>query len=455
MRVCAVILAAGLGTRMKSSLPKVAHQLNGKPMVGYVVDAVAGLNPEKTIVVIGQAGTAVRGVLEGYPVVFAKQKEQKGTADALKAAVRYIKGFDGTVLVVNGDTPLITTSTLARLLKLHVKNREDITVGSFMAEGPHAYGRILREGNKVKAIIEDRDAGPEQKKIIEVNSGIYALKSSVLPLLRRIRVNKAKGEYYLTDIAALASNSGLRVGAHASAGEEELTGINTRKELHAADRYLRERVIAGWMQRGVSFVDASSAFIHPDVEMGPDTLIYPNVYIEKGTVIGSGCKILPNSRITACEIGDNVTVRDSSVLESSKVMDGASIGPFAHIRPGSLIGPSARIGNFVEIKKTVIGPGTKASHLSYLGDAEIGGDVNIGAGTITCNYDGKNKHKTVIGEGVFIGSDTQFVAPVTVGSGAYIGAGSTITKDVPAGSLALSRVRQRHIVDWARNKKKK
>lgn len=458
MELAAVILAAGLGTRMKSSLPKVLHKINGKPMIRLVAESVRTLKPKTGIVVVGGNSEGIKEALAGCEVRFAVQEEQKGTADALKAAARKLKGFKGTVLVLNGDTPLINTAILKSLLSLHKKNREDISMISFIAGSGHSYGRIVREGKRVTAIVEDKDADERQKKIREVNSGIYAFRPDALRLLKNIGINPKKGEYYLTDIVGIAAGKGFRIGAHMLGSETELTGVNTPSELCKASAYHRERIVSDWMGKGVSFIDRISAFVHPDSKIGSDTVIYPNVHIEGTTVIGRGCTIYPNTRITDSVIGDNVTIKDSTVIESSTVKNNAAIGPFAHIRPGSVIGSSSKIGNFVEVKKSVVGNGTKASHLSYLGDAEIGRNVNIGAGTITCNYDGKHKHKTLIHEGVFIGSDSQLVAPVEIGREAYVGAGSTITKNVPPYALAISRTGQKHIEKWAlrrqaRNKK--
>lgn len=453
-----IILAAGLGTRMKSSIPKVLHRIYGKPIIHYVIDSTKQLKSENNIVVIGPKSDEIKNAIanyhEGHPVTFAVQKEPKGTGDAMKAAVKKLTGFNGTVLVLSGDTPLISTSTLQKFLKLHKRHKEDISIISFIAEDTHSYGRIIREGGRVKAIIEDRDATEVQKKIKEVNSGIYAIKSHALKLLKEIKINEAKGEYYLTDVVGIAVKKGYKVGAHILGSETEMTGINTRQDLHNACQYLRDKIISEWMDRGVSFIDKSSVFIHPDVKIGMDTIIYPNVHIEGKTIIGKGCTIYPNVRIADSTVGNHVIIKDSTVIESSTINKNATIGPFAHIRPGSIIGDSSKIGNFVEIKKSVIGEGTKASHLSYLGDAEIGKNVNIGAGTITCNYNGKQKNKTIIEDNSFIGSDTQLIAPVKVGKGAYVGAGSTITKNVPPLSLAVSRAEQRHIEKWALRKGK-
>lgn len=456
MKLSTVILAAGLGTRMKSTTPKVLHKIYGKPIIQYVADSVKPLKAEHTIIVVGPESSGIRNVLEGYPVTFAVQKEAKGTGDALKTAVKKIDGFgsdpDNTLLVLSGDTPLISTATIKNFMKLHRTRKEDVSIISFIAEGPHAYGRIVREGSSVKAIVENKDANEEQKRIKEVNSGIYLLRSHAVDLLKEIKINKAKGEYYLTDIVDIAVNKGYRVNAHILGNETELTGINTRKDLCMAGLYLRDAIVSEWMDKGVSFLDSSSVFVHPHAKIGLDTVIYPNVFIEGNSVIGNSCVIYPNTRIVNSSIGHNAVIKDSTVIESSIIKNNAQVGPFAHIRPDSVIGSSAKIGNFVEIKKSVIGKGTKASHLSYLGDAEIGENVNIGAGTITCNYDGKKKHKTIIEDNVFIGSDTQLVAPVSVGKGAYVGAGSTITKDVPSMSLGISRAEQRNLEKWALRK---
>lgn len=455
MKLATVILAAGLGKRMKSDIPKVLHHILGKPIIQYVVDSVKGLGSKNNIIiVIGSHTEGIKDTLAGYPVRFVMQEKPLGTGDALKRATALLQDFEGTVLVLNGDTPLVETSTLRRFIKMHDSKKDDISLISFIAEGMHSYGRIVREGGEVVSIVEDKDATAEQKKIREVNSGIYAIGQKVLNLLGEIRINKRKGEYYLTDIVGIAVKKGYRVGAYILGSEAELTGINTRRELCNACLYMRDRIIDSLMDKGVYVMDKNSVFIHPDVKIGRDTTIYPNVFIEGKTIIGKGCMIFPNTRLIDSRLGNGVTIKDSTVIESSVIKDNSTIGPFAHLRPGTVIGSSCKIGNFVEVKKSSIGKGTKASHLSYLGDAEIGSNVNIGAGTITCNYDGRKKYKTIIENGVFIGSDTQLVAPVRIGKGAYIGAGSTITEDVPDRSLALSRVRQRNIRGWVNKRRK-
>ncbi len=451
MKLACVVLAAGLGTRMKSSLPKVLHRLHGTPMLRYVLNSLHTLHPQKIVIVAGENIQDIKESLnDTAKIAFARQIEAKGTGDALLKAVPSLKGFKGAVLVVNGDTPLITGSTLKNFLSLHKRKRNELSVLSFESRDPGSYGRIIRD-NKGRAafIVEQRDATETQKTIREVNSGVYAIESGAFPLLKEIKPNKSKGEYYLTDIVGIARDRGLRLDAFCAGFEDEFMGVNTIEELENAGRTMKRRIIKKFSDRGVHFIEKDSVFISSDTEIGADTNVYPNVHLEGKTSIGKGCTIYPNVRILDSIIEDGAVIKDSTLIEEAIVKRNASVGPFAHIRPGSVIGEKAKIGNFVEVKKSVIGPGTKASHLSYLGDARIGKDVNIGAGTITCNYDGHKKHITTIEDGVFVGSDTQFVAPVKIGKGAFVGAGSTITADVPSHALALSRVKQRNIEGWA------
>ncbi len=456
MRIACVILAAGQGKRMKSSLPKVLHRVCGMPMLQSVIDTAVKLKPERVIVVAGKQIDLLKKEIAASGIQFMLQKEPKGTGDALKSAMPALKGFRGTVIVLNGDAPLIEPQTIRRLLLLHQKNRNVVSVLSFHAEDPRGYGRIVRDRTgKFLAIVEEKDADSSQKKIHEVNSGVYAINHDACSLLGRLVLNRQKGEYYLTDIVALSLRQGLRTSAFDLGREEEFMGVNTREELLRASEIMRQGIVRNCIARGVSFLDPASAFIHPRATVGRDTVIYPNVLIEAGTTIGSGVTIYPNVRIIRSRIDNFAVIKDSTVIEDSHVSTGACVGPFAHIRPGSEIGAFAKIGNFVELKKALIGKGAKASHLSYLGDAVIGRDVNIGAGTITCNYDGEKKHQTIIGDQVFVGSDTQFVAPVKVGKGAYIGAGSTITRDVLPGALAVSRTEQKNISGWAEKRNAK
>ena len=456
MKVSCVVLAAGLGKRMKSGLPKVLHKVCGIPMLRTVVDTVRGLDPHKIVVVVGGQRDLIRKTLNDDKVIYASQGEAKGTAHALKCAMPELRDFRGVVVVVNGDTPLLGAGTIKRLVSLHRKDGNAVSVLSFEAANPDNYGRILRDASgRVSAIVEHRDAGPEQIKIKEVNSGVYAINHEALRILNRIRVNASKGEFYLTDIVSETLKRGLKTAAYCMGSEEEFMGVNTREELLRASVIMKKRIVSGWMSKGVTFLDADSVCINPGVSIGRDTTIYPNVCLEGRTKIGERSMIYPNVRIQDSSIGNGAVIKDSTVIEDSEVKDGASVGPFAHIRPGSVIGENVRIGNFVEVKKSAIGQGTKASHLSYIGDAVVGKDVNIGAGTITCNYDGREKHKTEIGDGVFVGSDTQLIAPVRVGRGAFIGAGSTITESVPPMSLAVSRTKQTNIRDWAKKRQLK
>jgi bifunctional UDP-N-acetylglucosamine pyrophosphorylase/glucosamine-1-phosphate N-acetyltransferase len=450
MKIAGVILAAGLGKRMHSSKPKVLHNIYGTPMLQYVLHRIRALNPQKVIVVVGKHFKDIKdSVGHVNSISFVHQREAKGTGDALLKAKQALKGFQGTVLVINGDTPLIRRETLKKFLSLHKQKGNSISVLSFIAQNPGSYGRVIRdEFDSAVSIIEDKDATIIQKGIKEVNSGIYAIESKGLPFLKEIKLNESKGEYYLTDVVSIAKDKGIKVDAFCIGSEDELMGVNTQGELEKVRQIMRERIVQKWLKKGVNFIDISSVFISPYVKIGKDTQIYPNVYLEGNTRVGKGCTIYPNVRVQDSTIGDEAIIRDSTLIEDSVVKKRAFIGPFARIRPGSYIGEDARIGNFVEVKQSIIGSGTKAGHLSYLGDAKIGNNVNIGAGMITCNYDGYKKCITVIEDDVFVGSDSQLIAPVKIGKGAFIGAGSTITQDVPSMALALSRVKQLNIKDW-------
>jgi len=454
MNLNCVVLAAGLGTRMKSAIPKVLHTVCGIPMLKAVIAVAKRLNPERILVVIGRQGELIKKAIGSYEVSYALQEEPRGTGHALRCARPALRNSKGVIVVLNGDTPLLNPDTIKKVLHHHKKDKNTISVLSFNARNPEHYGRIIRNASgQVVSIVEHRDADSRQKQINEVNSGVYAINHNVLDILDKITANPAKGEYYLTDIIAAASRKNLRTSAYCIGTEEEFMGINTREELSRASALMKRNIVQAWIARGVNFLDAGSVYIHPDVSIGKETTIYPNVCLEGHTRIGKGSIIYPNVRVRNSDIGNGVVIKDSTVIEDSRVRDRASVGPFACLRPGSEIGSEVRIGNFVEIKKSVIGERTKASHLSYIGDAIVGKDVNIGAGTITCNYDGRAKHTTEIEDGVFIGSDTQLVAPVRIGKGAYIGAGSTITHDVPPMSLATSRVHQTNREGWARKRR--
>jgi bifunctional UDP-N-acetylglucosamine pyrophosphorylase/glucosamine-1-phosphate N-acetyltransferase len=454
MRLNIVILAAGRGKRMKSDIPKVLHEILGKPMLYYVIDALRPLKPSKTVVVIGNGADAVRESLKDNDVTFVLQKRLLGTGNALSIARKELE--EGTVLVLNGDCPLITTSTLKRFLAKHRREGNVLSFLSFIDESMSGYGRVLRNNaKKVIGIVEDKHATPEERrKFKELNGGVYLLETSILNYLGKIKKNRASGEYYLTDIVEIVSRAGKRLDAYLCP-PEEIRGVNTRAELSGVSEILRRKIIEKWMSKGVTFVNPDTTVVHATVSIGKDSVIYPNTYLEGKTKIGRDCTIYPGVRLYDTTLGKGVIVKDNTLIEKSKIGDGSVIGPLAHLRPDSVIGCDVKIGNFVEIKKSKIGTGTKASHLSYLGDAEIGNNVNIGAGTITCNYDGENKFKTVIESGVFIGSDSQLIAPVTIGKGAYVAAGATITKDVPSGALAISRIKQKNLERWAEKKRLK
>jgi bifunctional UDP-N-acetylglucosamine pyrophosphorylase/glucosamine-1-phosphate N-acetyltransferase len=453
MMTACVILAAGLGKRMNSNLPKVLHKVCGIPMLQSVIETARQLKGSKIVVVTGKHDDLIKKALDSPDISYALQKEPKGTGHALMCAKQNLKGFQGILIVLNGDTPLLRAETIKKFLKLHLKNKNAVSVLSFQAKNPDNYGRIVRDASaQVLSIVEEKDADAMQKNIHEVNSGVYAINHDLLTLLDNIKINKKKGEYYLTDIVAAALDNGLKTSAYCIGAEDEFMGVNTREELYRASMFMKKKLIEKWAGKGVTFLDMDSVFIHAGVTIGKDTTVYPNVYLEGRTKIGTGTTIYPNVRILDSEIGNNVVIKDCTVIEGSTIKNRATVGPFARIRPGSEIGTEARIGNFVELKKAVIGHASKASHLSYLGDTSIGQGVNIGAGTITCNYDGKKKSMTVIEKGVFIGSDSQLIAPVIIGRGAYIGAGSTITKNVPPFALALSRVEQKTIKGWAKKK---
>ncbi len=453
MKTACVILAAGLGKRMNSRIPKVLHEVCGVPMLQSVIDTARKLKCEKIVVVTGKHHDLIQQTLSSSDVFCARQEEPKGTGHALMCAREALRGFRGVVIVLNGDTPLVSPETVRKFLRQHLKNRSDLSVLSFPAKNPDGYGRIVRDASgQLLSIVEQKDADSGQKKIHEVNSGVYAINQDLLPLLDNIKINRKKGEYYLTDVVDISVKKGSNISALCIGSEQEFMGVNTKQELYRAAGIMEKKVIGRWIEKGVNVLDAGSVFVHPHAVIGAETTLYPNVYIDGDTRIGRGVVIYPNVRINNSRIGDGAVIKDSTVIEESQVKAGAKVGPFAHIRPGSEVGKDARIGNFVELKKAVIGDGSKASHLSYLGDASIGRNVNIGAGAITCNYDGKKKSLTVIDEDVFVGSDSQLVAPVSIGRGAYIGAGSTITRDVPPYSLAVSRSEQRIIKDWVKKR---
>ena len=448
-KLAAVILAAGKGTRMKSAQPKVVHPVAGRPMVTFPVDRARQLGCQPTVLVVGHGAEAVQALLADSPVSFVVQAEQLGTGHALLCAREALRGFSGTLLLLCGDVPLLRDETLEQLICEHEKNHAAVTVLTAKLDEPFGYGRVLRQGDEVLGIVEQKDATAEQQTIREINTGIYAFEAPfVFEALDGVGCDNAQREYYLTDVLAAARTAGRRVGAVILADADEAMGINDRVQLAQASAVMRRRINERLMRAGVTLIDPAQTYIEPQVEIGPDTVVYPGVCLGGQTRIGSGCLIEAQVNIRDCQLEDNIHVKAGSVLEGSQVGPETAIGPMAHLRPGTVLAGHNKIGNFVETKKSHIGLGSKASHLTYIGDAELGANVNIGCGTITCNYDGVNKHKTIIEDDVFVGSDTQFVAPVRIGRNSLIGAGSTITKDVPANALALSRSQQKVVADW-------
>ena len=443
-----VILAAGQGTRMRSALPKVLHPVAGKPMLGHVIDTARALAPRKIHVVIGHGAERVRERLAADDVHFVLQAEQLGTGHAVAQAV---PGIDAErVLVLYGDVPLIQADTLRRLLER--SSVDQAALLSVVMQDPTGYGRILRdEAGRVLGIVEQKDATPEQRAIKEGNTGIFALPGKRLgDWLSRLSNNNAQGEYYLTDVVALAVADGIPVVTEHPQDELEVLGANDRMQLAQLERYYQQRAARRLMTQGVTLLDPARFDLRGEVTVGRDVQIDINVILEGKVVIEDGVQIGPNCVIKNSTLRRGAIVKANSHLEGAELGEGADCGPFARLRPGAKLGAKAHVGNFVELKNAVLGEGAKAGHLSYLGDAEIGARTNIGAGTITCNYDGANKFKTVMGEDVFIGSNSSLVAPVTLGDGATTGAGSTVTQDVPAKALAVGRAKQRNIEGWKR-----
>jgi bifunctional UDP-N-acetylglucosamine pyrophosphorylase / glucosamine-1-phosphate N-acetyltransferase len=450
-----IILAAGLGTRMKSATIKILHRAGGRPIIDYVLDLAREICARPPIMVIGHQCEAVQKVV-GERARYAVQDEQKGTGHAVLQAAALVEG-GRHVLILSGDVPLTRPETLRRLLDEHERSENALTLLTMKLDDPGLYGRIVRDvTGAVTRIVEARDASEEEKRIDEVNAGIYVLDGKQLfDNLRNLSTHNAQGEYYLTDLLGVLRNAGMGVGAVIADDPIEALGVNSRADLASVEGEIQRRVIVQLMSEGVTFRNPATVVIDSTVAIGNDTVVYPFVTIEGKTTIGSRCVIEPGVHLTDVTAGNDVHFKTGTVAENADIGDEASVGPYAHLRPGTRLGRHVKIGNFVETKKAIFGEDAKASHLSYIGDAEVGADANIGAGTITCNYDGVNKHKTVIEDGVFIGSDTQLVAPVRIGKGAYVGAGSTITKDVPPEALALSRTPQRIIEGWATRKKKK
>ena len=439
----ALILAAGKGTRFKSEIIKVLHPMLGKSMLRLVLDCVFKLRPEKVYVVVGSQKEDVMKEAPSGKVEFLTQKRQLGTAHAVQAAKNALnKGREKDVLIINSDLPLMKPETLRPLLALHRKEGNSLTFLSAELEDPSGFGRIVHSGDEIR-VIEERDATAPQRRIKEVNAGVYVFKiKDLLEALPKVSNKNKKGEYYLTDVTEILSQEGKKIGVHKTRNTEDLVGVNSRYELSKAIGELRERKIKALTEKGVTIYDPCTTWIDLDVKIGPETIVYPSVIIEGNSVIGRECRLYPFVHIVDSRVGNRVKILSSTMIEESVIEDEAQVGPFTHFRPKTVIKSKAKVGNFVEMKNTIFGRKSKAGHLTYLGDCEVKEEVNIGAGTITCNYDGKKKYKTFIESGVFIGSGTELVAPLKVGKKAYIGAGSTITKDVAPGSLAVARSKQ-------------
>lgn len=453
----ALILAAGEGTRFKSGKIKVLHTLMGKSMLQLVLDSIFRLRPEKVYIVVGYQKEDVMKEVDSRKVDFVFQTKQLGTAHAVFSAKEVLKREkDKDLLVVNGDLPLLRAETLKEFLNLHRREKNSLTFLSADLENPTGFGRVLRSGDKIIKIIEEKDATPTQRKIKEINAGVYLFKiKDLLHALPRVSNQNRKKEYYLTDVIEILINENKKVGLYKISHPEEIIGINDRYELAKATEVFRERKIRSLAANGVTIYDPSTTWIDFDVKVGRDTTIYSSVIIEGKSVIGSQCQISPFVHVIDSKIGDRVRILTSTMIEESSIKDDAQVGPFTHLRPKNVIQEGAKVGNFVEMKNTVFGKHSKAGHLSYLGDCKVEAKVNIGAGTITCNYDGKRKHRTLIEEGAFIGSGTELVAPVKVGKSAYVGAGSTITKNVSPGSLAVCRGKQVEKTGWIKKQRGK
>jgi bifunctional UDP-N-acetylglucosamine pyrophosphorylase/glucosamine-1-phosphate N-acetyltransferase len=448
-----IILAAGKGTRMKSKAPKAVHPICGKPMTRYIIDACKESGVRDCIVVIGHGAEQVQERLGG-DVRYAVQTEQLGTGDACKRALALLEDDVSDVLVLPGDTPLISAEILGRLADEHTSSGNAATVLTAILEDAGHYGRVIRkEDGSVDGIIEAKDATPEQRLIREMNTAIYCFKLSLLrQYLDRITPANVQGEYYLTDVIGLMAKDGQRVGAVISDDPDVVLGINHRVDLAYLTGIIRRRILERLMLAGVTIIDPSSTYVDHDVRIGADTVVHPQTTIEKGSVIGEDCSIGPGSRLVNVQVGDNVTVLYSNAVDSD-IGDGTRVGPFANLRPGARIGRKVKVGDFVEVKNSVVEDGVSMAHLAYVGDSSVGEKTIIGAGTITCNYDGFEKHRTVIGKNVFVGSNVTFIAPVEIGDGALIAAGSVVTEDVPADALAIARCPQTVKEGWAKRRR--
>ena len=448
-----VILAAGMGTRMKSKMPKVLHKVCGKPLSKWVIDASKAAGADKVCAVVGHKAETVKEVL-GDVCEFALQTEQKGTGHAVMQAIDVIKNSKGEVVILNGDTPLITAETINKAIEYHKNNGNQATVITAILDDATGYGRIVRDNDgSVLKIVEQKDASEEEKKINEVNSGMYVFDAqSLVYALDKITPNNAQGEYYLTDTLEILLSAGKKIGGYAISDNDEIRGINDRVQLNEAEKIMQKRINEYHMRNGVTMRNPESVYIEDGVEIGNDTEICQNVTIKSGTKIGSDCVIGSGSMLDRAVIHDGVDVLSSVILES-EVDEGTHVGPFAYIRPNCHVGKEVKVGDFVELKNSNIDDGTKISHLTYIGDSDVGKRVNFGCGTVTCNYDGKKKYRTTIGDDCFVGCNTNFVSPINVGDGVYIATGSTITEDIPENSLSIARARQVNKDGWKDKRK--
>lgn len=439
-----LIMAAGLGTRMKSNRAKVLHEVDGRPLINHVVEMALTLDPKSVCVIVGyQAEEVKAAVTAEFPderVCFAIQEKQLGTGDAISSTRELYSKADGTIVVLTGDVPLIKAATITALVNQHEQEGVAATLLSVRLADPSGYGRVVKnQDGGFEKIVEQKDASDSEKEINEINAGFYCFSPGKLyDGLFRLSNKNAQGEFYLTDIPGILKSDGDLIGICTASDPTEIEGVNDRRQLALMERVIRRRTVERLMlESGVTFIDPKAVYISAKAKIGSDTVICPNVIIEGKTVIGEGCTIRPGVRIVNSTIGNGVEVKDNTFITDSTVGENCTVGPMAHLRGHAVMADKSKVGNFVELKKTTLGKGSKASHLTYLGDATIGEKTNIGAGTITCNYDGKNKHATIIGDNVKIGSDTMLVAPITVGDGAVTGAGSVVTKDIPANKLAV------------------
>ncbi|HZD37071.1 MAG TPA: bifunctional UDP-N-acetylglucosamine diphosphorylase/glucosamine-1-phosphate N-acetyltransferase GlmU [Actinomycetes bacterium] len=456
MALSVVVLAAGEGKRFRSALPKPLHRAAGRPLLWHVLAAAAGLGAERTVVVVGRGADEVRAAVDAFgfgQAFFAVQQELRGTGDAVAAALPLLPA-DGEVLVLYGDTPLLTAGTLERLLAAHRSGGARATLLTSRLKDPTGLGRVLRgPDGAVTGVVEERDATADQRAITEINAGFYVFQRQALDGLDRLESDNDQGEYYLPALIPLLLEDGGRV-ASSEAPADEVLGVNDRAQLAVATAVLRRRTLERLLAAGVTVVDPATTYVDTDVDVGQDTVLEPLTFLEAGTRIGAGCTIGPNTRLVACRVDDEATVTQAVAVQSH-IGARAMVGPFAYLRPGVELGPGSKVGTYVEVKKSSIGRGSKVPHLTYVGDAEIGEDVNVGAGTVFVNYDGERKYRTVVGDGAFIGSDTMLVAPLTIGEGAQTAAGSTVTKDVPPGALAIERAAQRIIEGWVARRRRR